>query len=73
MLIHPIDLFGFIGDFKAKERPEEAKLFADNELRYVMGESPTQTLKNFSTSLAINESIVCRRWHAMGKIQKDEK
>lgn len=60
-------------DVNDKERPGGPKKFKDNELQDLLDGNPAQTLKELSDSLAVDESTVSRRLHAMGKIQKEGK
>ena len=75
----PIVSFGFNGlkiailKLMTRKGLVHQKKFDNNELQELFDENLAPSLKELSENLAVDESTVLRRLHAMGKIQKEEK
>jgi len=54
-----------------KERPGQPKKFKENELQVLLDVNQAQNLKELADTLQVSEMTVSKRFHAMGKIQKE--
>ena len=57
-------------DLSNKDRGKLPKKLKDAELQALLDEDLTQTLKQLAKALGVDEGIISRRLHALGKIQK---